>query len=120
MTKSERERIRNMFKGHCAYCGKQLGKTFHVDHKTPMRRGMPGSKERDKKSVKFPSCMRCNLWKKTYSVEQFRAEIAKQVERVRRDSAGFRFAEDFGLVQEIVVPVSFYFERFAPESECPF
>jgi len=120
MTKSERELIRNMFNGHCAYCGKKLCKTFHVDHVKPMQRGIPGASERDKEAVKYPSCKRCNLWKKTYSIEQFRAEIANQVERVRRESAGFRLAENFGLIAEITGPVEFYFERFAPESECPF
>ena len=39
MNKAEREKIRNMFDGCCAYCGKDLEKTFHVDHVIPIRRG---------------------------------------------------------------------------------
>lgn len=48
MTNSERESIRSMFGGRCAYCGKKLGKSFHVDHVEPMMRHLPGADERSK------------------------------------------------------------------------
>lgn len=111
MTKSERELIRAMFGGRCAYCGKLLGNTFHIDHKTPMHRGMPGAKDRDKKAVRYPSCIRCNLWKKTFSVEQFRQEIMAQSARLLRDSAAFRLASDFGMVEVRYSQPVFYFEN---------
>jgi len=57
-----------------------------------------------------PSCERCNRWKQTYSIEQFRKEIELQVERLRRTQAGFRLAEDFGIIQERNTAVVFYFE----------
>lgn len=119
MTKLEREQIRNMFGGKCAYCGKTLGKTFHADHVVPLFRGYPGESERKKTEEFYPACVRCNLRKGTLSVEQFRAEIAKQVERVRRDSAGFRLAEDFGLIVEMALPVEFYFETYDQKTEKP-
>ena len=70
-------------------------------------------------SNKMPSCSPCNLWKKTFTVEQFREEIAKQPERVRAKSGGFRMAERFGLVKTIDLPVVFWFEKYAEEKSQP-
>ena len=53
----------------------------------------------------------CNRWKSTFSREEFRAEMAAQVERLRRDSAAFRMAERHGLVAVTGSPVVFWFER---------
>jgi hypothetical protein len=115
VTKSERESIRKLFGGKCAYCGKPLTNRWHVDHVTPMFRRRPGSDERDAAAVKYPACARCNLWKKTFSVEQFRQEIKAQPARLRRDSAAFRLAEDFlGVTDEHSRPVVFWFERYVP------
>jgi hypothetical protein len=69
-----------------------------------------GWQERDKETIKMPACARCNRWKSVHSLEQFRAEIGAQVARVRRDSAGFRLAEDFGLIIEASHPIYFFFE----------
>jgi hypothetical protein len=115
MTKYERESIRVMFGGRCAYCGNLLGNTFHVDHVTPMFRGRGVAEERDKSAVKYPSCCRCNLWKKTFSVEQFRQEIMAQPARLLRDSAAFRLASDLGMVEVHYQKPVFYFENFAAQ-----
>jgi hypothetical protein len=118
--KIDREKIRNMFDGHCAYCGVMLGDTFHVDHVKPIYRGWQdgesvSNRGLDNSDNMFPSCPRCNLWKKTFSIEQFREEIAAQIDRVRRDSPGFRLAEDFNLVHTTDYDVSFWFERHRPK-----
>jgi hypothetical protein len=120
MTKKSRDEIRYMFGGRCAYCGKTLGDKFHTDHVDPLCRHIAGHKERDKNALLYPACGRCNLWKATYTVEQFRREIGMQIERLRRDSAPFRLAEDFGSVVEVAIPVRFYFEKFDPNTEKPF
>jgi 5-methylcytosine-specific restriction endonuclease McrA len=101
------------FGGRCAYCGQEIPKKgFHVDHVHPIFRGLLGARERDAATDKFPSCRRCNLWKSVHSSEGFRREIESQIDRVRRDSAGFRLAEDFGQVQWTCRRVVFYFEHF--------
>jgi hypothetical protein len=110
--KLSRAEIHAKYNGRCAYCGREIPLTgFHVDHLTPVYRGMMGWQERDKEAVKMPSCGRCNRWKSVHSLEQFRAEIEAQIERIRRDSAGFRLAEDFGLIQPTNSGVTFFFER---------
>ncbi|UTY30503.1 HNH endonuclease [Treponema putidum] len=63
LTKTEREKIKNIFGGKCAYCGKELGDKFHIDH---IREG------EDVKDNLVPVCARCNLQKGSSSLEHFR------------------------------------------------
>jgi ribonuclease BN (tRNA processing enzyme) len=110
-----RSEIYAKYGGCCAYCGREISlKNFHVDHLVPIYRGTRGWQERDKAAIKMPACARCNRWKSVHSLEQFRAEIGAQVDRVRRDSAGFRLAEDFGLILGSYYPVEFFFESQVP------
>ena len=116
MNKSDREMIRNMFGGKCAYCGKHIDK-FEIDHVKPIyrdREEKPEHSGKDETDNCFPACKRCNRWKATLSVEMFREELSKQVERLRRDSAPFRLAEDYGLIVEdrSFKPVVFWFENY--------
>ena len=112
----DREKIRNMFDGCCAYCGKPLDKTFHIDHIEPLFRGWKNKPDRageDTENNMFPACPRCNRWKATMTIERFRNEISKQAERLRRDSPGFRLAEDFMLISEMKHhKVVFWFEKY--------
>ncbi len=59
----------------------------------------------------FPACFACNNYKLTYSVEELRQQIGKQVERARENSVNFRLAERYGLIEVTDKPVVFYFER---------
>lgn len=117
MKKSDREKIRNMFDNKCSYCGKPLEKTFHIDHVDPIFRDWEGRPDRAGKDVidnMFPSCPRCNRWKSTFTIEQFRIEISEQVNRLRLRSAPFRLAEDYGLIIEdrSFTPIIFWFENY--------
>lgn len=113
MTKAEREQVRAKYGGRCAYCGCVLQKRWHADHRESLyRTGVPRYRDTSTVADLEPACQRCNLWKSVYTVEQFRYEIKKQVERLRSNSAPFRLAEDYGLVTvNTTVPVVFYFER---------
>ena len=120
MTKSERESARTMFGGRCAYCGCELGERFHADHIDPIFRGWEGDTRpkragKDEKENIFPSCQRCNLWKSTLSVEDFRNAIKHQTFQLNRDSSNYRMAKDFCLITENDTPVIFYFERHNKE-----
>jgi len=88
---SEREKIYNKTKGKCYYCGK------------------------DCLENKAPACPRCNLRKDTLTVEQFRQEIQKQVDRLREYSSQFRLALDYGLIEAVDKDVVFYYEKIAEE-----
>lgn len=108
-TKVERAIVHRKCGGHCAYCGTPLPeKGWHVDHIQAHRRR--GTNEM---ANLHPACRQCNLFKHTFGLEGFRAELEAQIERARKYSVNFRMAELYGMLQ--VVPekakVVFYFER---------
>ena len=119
MTKNERQIVFDKYGGKCAYCGCELQKGWHVDHIKPAFHNW--SDEDVKRHLKQerglniienynPSCPRCNRWKGTWSIEQFRNEISLQLERLERDSAPFRMARDYGLIKTSEIEVKFYYE----------
>ena len=111
-----RNKVHQKYDGRCAYCGSEITlKQMHVDHKKPIWRGNPtvnpsyrGTNDIDNL---MPACRPCNLWKTVMPLEQFREEIAAQVERLRLRSANFRMAERYNLVEATNTPVIFYFEQ---------
>jgi hypothetical protein len=106
MTKDTRETLRAKFDGRCAYCGDFLSNVFHIDHIDPKYRGG----KNDVKNL-FPACPRCNIRKSVFTVEEFRHEIAEQVNRLRRNSNQFQLAECFGQVRATGYDVVFWFEK---------
>ena len=115
--KVDREKIKIMFGGKCAYCGKELGNRFHADHVDAIFRGWVGETRpkragKDEESNLFPACQRCNLWKSTLSVESFRDAIRHQLFQLNRDSSNYRMAKDFGLITENETNVVFWFEKY--------
>ncbi|MDN4129650.1 HNH endonuclease signature motif containing protein [Pantoea ananatis] len=132
LTKMQRAALRLKFGGRCAYCGEVLPeKGWHADHVEPVLRISEVDEQARQKGVwklkatgsvtftlrdsldnHFPACAPCNLFKATYSVEMFRAQIARQVDRARASSVNFRTAERFGQIQVTTQPVVFWFERY--------
>lgn len=128
-----RQKIWDKSGGKCWYCGCDLPeKGWHADHFEPVYRktelvpvdqrknphvrelrhnGEFERPERDNKDNLVPSCAPCNLFKSTFSIEQFRAELQEQVNRARRSSVNFRTAERFGLIEITNSPVVFWFEK---------
>lgn len=111
-----RKTVHQKYGGRCAYCGEEITvKQMHVDHLKPIWRGNPTVNPAKRGTNDFdnmmPACKPCNIWKGVYSLEQFRAEMTAQVERLRLRSANFRMAERYGLVEATARPVIFWFER---------
>jgi hypothetical protein len=136
ISKSQRAELRLKFGGRCAYCGCELPeKGWHADHVEPVRRDFEfvrapaGSgathvtrsngkvRHPDLHAIEnlFPACAPCNLFKSSFSVEQMRNEISKQIERAQAYSVNFRTARRFGLVDIVNKPVTFWFEQYKPE-----
>ena len=106
MTKSQREAVYERYHGHCAYCGKPIRyKDMQVDHIIPRRKG-----GRDEMSNYNPACRRCNHYKDSLGLEQFRGLIRTLPERLRKIYI-FRVAEDFGIVRAWDWDGRFYFEK---------
>jgi 5-methylcytosine-specific restriction endonuclease McrA len=104
----------------CAYCGVELTlKQMQVDHIEPHWHNLTETEAQRVKLKKGshdvsnlnPSCSRCNKWKSTYSVEQFRKVIQSSLNRLERDTPNFRLARDYGLLIIQEKPVIFYFEQ---------
>lgn len=105
LRQAERKLVFNKFGGRCAYCGIVLVRGFHIDHVVPLKKG--GSCDMDNL---YPSCRRCNSWKKTFDLEQFREEIEAQTDRLLKRSPQYNLAFDYGLIKETQKKVTFYFE----------
>lgn len=110
MTKPQRQLVHAKYNGHCAYCGKELEyKDLQVDHIHAKHYG-----GKDEMENYNPSCRSCNFYKGTESIEWFRQQIGKQVERLRKQMFIFRMAESYGLIQDTKKEVKFYFETVKP------
>ncbi len=101
----DRVNIKNKYNGKCAYCGYQLDDHFHIDRINP---GMKGGKYEIENCN--PACPSCNIWKRTYSIDQFRIEIELQRERLMK-IPGVRLAIRYGLLNWTDQPVIFEFEK---------
>lgn len=118
--KINREEVYNKCGGHCAYCGNEITiKQMQVDHKEPLFRNHTDEqlewykRERGTDNMEnlLPSCARCNRWKSTFKLEEFRKIVRTSIERLKRDTPNYNLAKDFGLISENNVEVVFYFEK---------
>jgi len=128
-----RQQVYDKYKGHCGYCGEKIElKRMQVDHIIPEAYFVIHIKnkfkiptfllhltENDVNHIDnlMPSCPVCNNWKSVYNLETFRDEIYKQIERLNKYSASFRFAKRYGLVVEYEYPIRFYFEEVEANKE---
>ena len=131
MTKAQRETIRMMFGGKCAYCGIDLPQRgWHVDHVEPVERvfkyvqvgNQPGRMvatgkfyrpQNNRDDNYFPACAPCNIDKGSNSLEGWRDYLQDRIlDGLRRNSSTFRHAERFGRVVITPGPLVFWFERW--------
>lgn len=129
MKKKDREVIFNKYGGRCAYCGCELVKGWHVDELEPCRRKyreeqvlgewkwrqkLVGYIHPDRLHIdnQMPACASCNINKHSGSLEDFRALIAGFMKHLNEISTQYKIAKRYGLIQETVKPVVFYFETF--------
>ena len=120
MAKINRNEVYNKCNGRCAYCGKEITiKQMQVDHKEPIFRdytdkvlkSINRDRGTDDMDNLLPSCARCNRWKSTYTIEQFRNEIQQQIKRLNNYNNNYRMVKDYSLIVETDNPVIFYYER---------
>lgn len=124
-TKAQRAALREKFGGKCAYCGGDLGKTMHADHREPVIRIQP-SPWNDLDSVKLlkperntvgnmmPACAPCNIHKGGYPLESWRSYLQRSAEIVRKQTSTFRAGERFGVITVSEAPIVFHFEKQEP------
>jgi 5-methylcytosine-specific restriction endonuclease McrA len=108
LSKSTRALVLAKTNGRCAYCGEPLQK-FCIDHIKAVHYG--GTNET---SNLLATCFSCNNFKMTFTLEQFRHEMQRQLERANRYSRNYRMAKKFGQIVETEKPIIFYFESIKP------
>lgn len=118
--KIDRAAIHQKYGQRCSYCGCEISlKQMHVDHIVPVRRWLeirgPGDFELNDIRNLNPSCGPCNRWKSTFMIEEFRSEIAEQVNRLRKYSAAFRMAERYEMIEAKEGEIFFWFEKYGKE-----
>lgn len=116
MSKIDRQKIREMFDGRCAYCGTEMGEKFHMDHVEPIyRTGLLEERcrrpQNDRQENIFPSCAPCNLYKGGFPLEYWRTLIGRLPDTLSRCQASFRHAVRFGLIHIASTEVTFHFEK---------
>ena len=126
--KKQRQTVYDKYKGHCAYCGKQIFiRDMQIDHIIPQLNFEWVFKNRISKMIpEFlnhlteidlhhidnlnPACRVCNKWKSTYHLEIFRSELQDQTKRLQERSSNYRMAKLYGLISENDTKIKFYFE----------
>ena len=114
MDKKQRLQVYNKYKGHCAYCGREITyKEMQVDHIQP--KYIFGSKlpkeELESISNYNPSCRMCNYRKGTLSINEFREEIRLQAERAMNTFQN-KMSMAYGLLDyHPEKKIKFYFEH---------
>jgi hypothetical protein len=116
LSKAEREALRAMFDGRCAYCGGQLGTRWHADHIEPIIRrawvGQPPERpENHRIENMFPACAPCNISKASMPLESWREWLAGHVRSLNAHHSIYRLVKSFGLVIETGAPIVFHFEN---------
>jgi hypothetical protein len=127
LTKVQRETVRQMFGGKCAYCGEPLPDRWHADHIEPVVRylitrqtsrgtyrlasGKPSRPELDVMDNFMPSCPPCNISKGSMTLEVWRGWLAGHVNSLNAYHPIYRLAKKYGLIEETGASVTFYFER---------
>lgn len=122
ISKQTRILVFNKFDKKCAYCGYDLEyRKMHVDHIIPIFRGYTDlDLQRYTRHTRGtnhienlnPSCSSCNISKSTFSIENWRKELIKKIERLRKESSNFRLLEKFDCIEVKNEKITFYFELF--------
>lgn len=104
--KEYRKMLYNEFGGKCGYCGVGLDGNYHIDHMNPIRKG--GKSVMQNYIVACPSC---NIQKATLTVEQFRDELIKKHNKLKRDDAKYRALLRYGVIEKKKDTIKFHFEK---------
>lgn len=125
LNKKQRDVLRLMFGGKCAYCGVELPeKGWHADHVKPIDRKMRWDREQrrlvatgecyrpenDTVDNLFPACQPCNTHKGPSSLEGWRKELERVTGILHRGYPTYRHAVRFKQIVEQPGPITFWFE----------
>lgn len=119
--KKKRIEVWNKYDHHCAYCGCELEyKDMQVDHIDSVYTHCDYAKEKTLSEINeddnlMPTCRQCNLYKSTFDLEEFRNRLTSVMMENLQKTFQYRLALKYGLIEEIINPVEFYFEKVKKE-----
>lgn len=122
LNKKQREAIYAKYNGHCSYCGKEIAyKDMQVDHQIPQRRAtaragrgrLPIEKIENFDNY-FPSCRRCNLHKRSVSLETYRRYVEEIPQKLLATFI-YKAGLDYKLIEVKPRKIKFYFEMTEEE-----
>lgn len=107
-----RLRVYEKYDHRCAYCGCELEyKEMQVDHLNPVYKNtdikhtMTDAEMYDISNL-MPSCKQCNLYKSTFSLEEFRARLKDTMWKNLRMNFNYRLAVKYGFIKENDKPIN--------------
>lgn len=110
--KSDRVKTYEKYNGHCAYCGKEIAlKDMQIDHILAKKNGGEDTIENYN-----PTCRRCNHYKRTSGLENFRDTMKTLHERLMKNYI-FKVAVDYGIVELKPFDGRFHFENIESEGK---
>lgn len=119
MKKELRIRVYNKYDGKCAYCGNSIEyKNMQIDHIIPKKsflfhvnaHGYDPKNKKDSFENLNPACRRCNHYKRSYSLEEFRVLIMSLHKRIAKQYIN-KVAIDYGIIILKPFDGKFYFEQ---------
>lgn len=110
LTKQQRMKLYNEANQKCQYCGENITyKQMQLDHIHPIQEG--GKNDLSNLRV---ACRMCNYGKYTFTPEEFRQDIKKNIKRLSRHFA-FRLAVKYGLIEIKDKEIIFEYENKGEE-----
>lgn len=101
----------------CIECGQRIQyKDMQVDHvksvfaNTDISHTMTEEEMYSEKNL-LPACRQCNFYKSSGNLESFREALTNTLMRNLQETFQYRLAIKYGLIQEHIEPVQFYFEK---------
>lgn len=85
---------------------------MQIDHINSVYRSMIISGNIDENINNYmPSCRQCNFYKSTFTLEYFRERLSTILINNLRKQFNYKLALKYGLIQENIKPIKFYFEK---------
>lgn len=119
--KQQRVALWDKYNHKCAYCGCDLKyEDMQVDHvksvylHTDIHHDMTDDEMYDSENL-LPTCRQCNFYKSTMPLDVFRNRLITTLMDNLRKQFNYKLAMKYGLVEEHIKPVKFYFETLEDE-----
>ncbi|MCK4794810.1 MAG: HNH endonuclease [Desulfobacteraceae bacterium] len=118
MKKSDRILVYNKYGKRCSYCGKHLlYNEMQVDHLIPRYGGQRSAAIVEVYENWMPSCRRCNHYKRSYTLRDFRQLLHTLDRRVKAYYIN-KVAIDYGIIREVKAwDGVFFFEKYKQDEE---